>query len=97
MTHVICEELNRTSSFDSGATTVGDYALIAGGDINSSNDYMSKEVDSYDASLTHTNPTALTVGRALMGAATIGDYALFAGGLGDDSSCENTVEAYTLV
>ena len=97
LTHVICEELNRTASFDSGATTVGDYALIAGGDINSSNDYMSKEVDSYDASLTHTNPTALTVGRALMGAATIGDYALFAGGLGDDSSCENTVEAYTLV
>ena len=77
------------------ATTVGNYALFAGG--NSGTTYETT-VDTYDQSLTHTTPTALSVGRTDFAATTVGNYALFGGGYyyrsGTGTVFETTVDAY---
>ena len=49
-------------------------------------------MDAYDASLTRTTPTALSVARGTLAATTVGNKALFAGGYDDDYSA--VVDAY---
>lgn len=78
------KNLNRTtptalskSRLKLAATTVGNYALFAGGTDNSSS---CSTVDAYDENLNHTTPTALSKSRFDLGGATTGKYALFAGG-----------------
>jgi hydrogenase maturation factor len=61
----------------SSATTVGNYALIAGGVLSNG---RSAAVDAYDTSLTRSIPTALSVARIFSTATTVGNYALIAGG-----------------
>ena len=73
------------------ATTVGNYALFAGGEDSSK---YKNTVDAYDASLTRTIPTPLSENKRASAATTVGDYALFAGGEGNDSYYRNTVDAY---
>ena len=64
----------------SAATSVGDYALFAGGE--SFGDKLKKHsaVDAYSTTLVHSNPTELSVGRDAIAATSVGDYALFGGG-----------------
>ena len=64
------------------ATTVGNYALFAGGRKPSTtvNHTASKTVDAYDTLLTRTSATSLTNDRFNLAATTVGNYALFAGG-----------------
>lgn len=66
-----------------GATSVGNYALFAGGHYVDGHGFHSEtvaDVTSYDTSLVKGIVTPLQQGRSRMGATTIGDYALFAGG-----------------
>lgn len=73
-----------TARHDMGTTTVGNYALFAGGD--QSDSWRTQEatvVEVYNASLTKSTATDLSTKRmwALAhGATTVGDYALFPGG-----------------
>ena len=75
------------------ATTVGNYALFAGG--NTENN-VTASVDAYDTSLTRTSATELNVARYKIGATTVGNYALFAGGLIETTgtNATSTVDAY---
>ena len=74
------------------ATTVGDYALFAGGKAGTT---YSTTVDAYDKTLTRTTPTALSVGRTDLSATTVGDYALFGGGWRSTTpNYPPTVDAY---
>ena len=79
------------------ATHVGDYALFAGGNIDSelgSNSYMSNVVDAFSSKLIRTNPSSpLSHARVNMASTHIGDYALFGGGY-NYSSFINTIDAY---
>ena len=84
------------------ATTVGNYALFCGGsshDLNGDrkNDYH-VNTDAYDASLTRTNPTGLSVAREGLAATTVGDYAIFGGGYNYFDNNKNfcTVDVYTV-
>lgn len=72
------------------ATTVGDYALFAGGFYNDDDDMLAT-VTTYNTSLTRGSATDLSVARAYMGATTVNGYALFAGGL---AGAKTTVDAY---
>ena len=72
------------------ATSVGNYALFAGGYTGSYTDV----VDAYDTSLTRTTPTVLSSGRFYLTATSVGNYALFAGGRGVPIYA--TVDAYDL-
>ena len=77
-----------------GATSVGNYAIFAGGESTSSGLTV---VDAYNTELTRSKPTALTVGRGRMGATTVGDYAIFAGGTtntGSSGGRSDVVDAY---
>ena len=69
--------------FKLAATTVGNYALFAGGEDNSNTHVR---VDAYDSSLTRTIPAELSVARHSMAATTVGNYALFGGGEYKNSS-----------
>ena len=61
------------------STTVGNYALFAGG--YSSSGFISySTVDAYDTSLTRTTASGLSVARGNLAATNIGNYALFGGG-----------------
>ena len=60
------------------ATTVGNYALFAGG--RKQNDTTSEVVDVYNMSLTRMTAANLSDPRYTLAATTIGDYALFGGG-----------------
>lgn len=78
------------------ATTLGESAIFAGGnDPDHDTSHYRPEVDVYNESLTHSTPTALSVGRYEHAAATIGNVALFAGG-NTSSGVTATVEAYTI-
>ena len=66
-----------TAKHSHAATTVGNYALFAGG-MNSSGEVAS--VDAYNASLVRSTPTALSIGRAYLSATSVGEFALFGGG-----------------
>lgn len=79
------------------ATTIGDYALFAGGyGINSSNSngYISR-VDTYNVGLTRSTTSSISKARALLSATTVGNYALFAGGETVDTDFD-IVDAYDL-
>ena len=81
-----------------GATTVGNYALFAGG-CTTMTDYTTV-VDAYNVSLIRSTPTALSQARSPLGATTVGSYALFAGGrciLSSGSTTNhNNVDAYNI-
>ena len=79
-------ELSTARRYLAGAS-VGNYALFAGGQINSSS-YVAT-VDAYDSSLTRSTPTALSTARNRLAGASVGNYALFAGG-----NSSSTVDAY---
>jgi len=71
------------------ATSVGNYALFAGGGTSN------KTVDAYNSALTRSTPTALSSGRHNFAATSVGDYALFAGGAtGSAGSRISNVNAY---
>lgn len=67
---------------DMASAALGTYALFAGGRYvdNSGSNIILATVDVYDASLTHTAFTSLSVARQGPAGATVGNYALFAGG-----------------
>ena len=65
--------------FGIGATTVGNYALFAGGVTIDTFNPLTR-VDAYNTSLTRSKPTALSVARVHCGITTVGNYALIAGG-----------------
>ena len=80
------------------ATTVGNFALFGGGLTSSSGGAADRKnhVDAYDASLTRTNPSGLSI-YGLTAAATAGFYAVFAGGYDSTSVggyTSSTVNAY---
>ena len=56
------------------ATTVGGYAIFSGGST------LRSGADAFNASLTHTSLTAMSIGRQRHAGATAGNYAIFAGG-----------------
>ena len=93
---------NITSSGSSrwflAATTVGDYALFAGGWNSNTVTRVYSTVDAYDKSLTRSTPVALSQARANLAATTVGDYALFAGGDNpaqlNNKTYYSTVDAY---
>lgn len=63
------------------ATSVGSYAVFAGGDEDVMLQYKpSKTVQAFDSNLTIVNGTNLTEGRYKLAAANIGNYAIFGGG-----------------
>lgn len=67
---------------DLTATTVGEYAIFAGGQMGpSSQTYdISSHVDVYNASLTRTIGTNLSEARKFLAATSVGNYALIGGG-----------------
>lgn len=71
------------------ATSVGNYALFAGGDILDGNT-QTTSVDAYDKSLVKIVPDPLLVPKWSLTATNVGDYALFGGGYYDD----NTMDTY---
>ena len=77
------------------ATTVGNYALFAGGvsRSNSTDSYYST-VDAYNTSLTRTTATDLSEKKFYLSATTVGNYALFGGGCIGTYSSTSTVDAY---
>ena len=79
------------------ATSVGGYAIFAGGcDDWATSDWLKKTVDVYDASLTRQVFTSLSLNSCRGAATTIGNYALFGGGLNDSGSAHSVVDAYTV-
>lgn len=72
------------------ATTVGDYAIIGPGRVNSST--LTNSVDAFNSSLTRSDPTAMTNAVENYAATTVGDYALFGGG--GTSGAISTVTTY---
>lgn len=78
------------------ATTLSDYAVIAGGSNSTSvsvSGTASKVLDVYDPYLTKTTPDLLQTGRYNFAAAAIGNFALFGGGK-SFSYPYSTVDAY---
>ena len=75
------------------ATTIGEYALFAGGSGTTTTSI--KSVDAYNTSLIKSTPTDLSMGRARFAATTVGNYALFAGGI-DSNTYSNVVDVYTI-
>lgn len=66
------------------ATSVGDYALFAGGQGTGSPSYKDT-VNAYNKSLTRSTPTKLSAGRRVLSGGTVGGHALFAGGNNNNS------------
>ena len=76
--------------YNLAATSIGDYALFAGGYTGSA---YSAIVDTYTSRLVKGTTTNLSVARNALSATSVGDYALFAGGYnGADTSA--IVDAY---
>ena len=79
------------SASNLAATTVGNYAIFAGGYGGS----YRNSVDIYDETLTHTQPSnLLTTATTNLAATTVGDYALFGGGKTANTSYSYDVEGY---
>ena len=72
------------------ATTVGDYAIFAGGYGDSG---VVATVDTYNSSLTKGTATALSVARQCLAATRVGTYALFGGGMASSRSA--VVDTYS--
>lgn len=64
---------------DLAATTIGNYALFAGG-YDTDGEDMKNYVKAYNSSLTTSIPSALTQSKCNLAATTVGNYALFGGG-----------------
>lgn len=81
------------------ATSIGEYALFAGGYRYSNSVYAANSgVDAYNSNLVKSNPDGLSNGRFFSAATSIGDYALFGGGSARTGhTFYNTVDAYTLI
>ena len=75
-----------------GATSIGNYALFAGGSGSSATTVYST-VYAYDKALTQSAPTALSTARSGSAATSVGEYAIFAGGQ-KNTSRFNVVNAY---
>ena len=76
------------------STTIGNYALFAGGTTKVFDSGTHKTtVDAYNDNLVRSTPTALNVARNRGGGTSIGDYAIFAGGTNYNST-QTQVEAY---
>lgn len=78
-----------------GATTIGNYAIFAGGDYRFSTFYST--VDVYDKNLVKiTSPTPLTKAKTWLHTACASnkDYALVGPGMTSSSACTNVVDAY---
>ena len=73
------------------ATTVGNYALFGGGNVNG---YATDTVDAYNSVLTRTTPRAISFYAYALAATTVGNYALFGGGCGDSRSYRANVTTY---
>lgn len=76
------------------AATVGNYAIIAGGEYGNASTTYDTVIDVYDSSLTKVSSgIALSVGRSALTATTINGNALFAGGAKYQDRF-NTVDSY---
>ena len=89
LTRTAAADLSNTSTGSDGpgmdtSTAVGNYAIFTS--------YTGTSCDVYNASLTKTTVTLLSVARVNMSAGTVGDYALFAGG-GTNSPYSDVVDA----
>ena len=87
--------------YDMGATTLGSYAIFAGGDYvekgtTAAIHIVSAVVDVFDGDLTRTIAQDLSVARGGLTGATVGRYALFAGGgtTGNNSVNFDIVDVY---
>jgi hypothetical protein len=94
---VSCDDLS-VGRHSLAATTVGvDYdahALFAGGYGVTTTTAQVATVDAYDAGLTRSTATSLSVARSALAATTVGNYALFGGGMKHGQSLMATVDAY---
>lgn len=76
-----------------GATTLGDYAIFAGGNGSTSN--YNSVVQVYDKNLVRTTANNLNTGRAYLDATTAGGYALFgAGATSSGDSATKVIDVY---
>ena len=73
------------------ATTVGDYALFAGGSYTS----ITNQVNAYNSSLIKSTPSTLSVARKGLASTTLGSYALFAGGGDGSKAYYSAIDVYT--
>lgn len=83
-----CTRLSTNSYAQQAATTIGNYAIFAGG--RNSSGYTNTAA-TINTSLTYSTITGLSSKRALLAGASTGDYALFGGGQGTSTS---NVDAY---
>ena len=92
-------DISSDSRGGASATSIGEYALFAGGYKYSSSTYTANSgVDAYNSNLVKSNPDGLSNGRFFSAATSIGDYALFGGGSARTGyTFYNTVDAYTLI
>ena len=92
-------DISSDSRGGASATSIGEYALFAGGYKYSSSTYTANSgVDAYNNNLVKSSPDGLSNGRFLSAATSIGDYALFGGGSArTGGTFYNTVDAYTLI
>lgn len=88
----LADSLGGTQYIYDAATTIGNYALFAGGLMSGAN-LMQTACYSVDGSLTGSTQTGLSVARYQLAATTVGDYALFAGGY-RGSTRLSVVDAY---
>lgn len=93
LTKTTCSTTSKTEAYRA-ATTVGNYAIIAGGEYGNAGATYDATIDVYDSSLTKiTAGIALSSGRSHLSATTINDYALFAGGT-INANRQNVVDCY---
>ena len=92
-------DISSNSRGGASATSIGDYALFAGGYTHSDSNYTANSgVDAYNNNLVKSSPDGLSNGRFFSAATSIGEYALFGGGSArTGNTFYNTVDAYTLV
>ncbi len=94
LTRISASPLQNQSNPFIAATTLGDFAIFAGGwHSSSSSPTVCAEV--YDEHLTKTTSEFPTEKRAVL-AATVGDFAVFAGGLNSSSYPTTSAVAYTI-
>lgn len=96
LTRTAAADLSRSTSGGDASIAVGNYAIFTSGLVVGSDGVGSfvgnTSCDVYNASLTKTTVTLLSVARVYMSAGTVGDYALFAGG-GSNSPYSDVVDA----
>lgn len=99
LTKTMAGDLSSNAAYN-GATTVGEYALFAGGLLYDDYDYFDglfyDTVDAYDASLTKSVQNKLSVPRGEPVAVTVGDFAIFAGGRLESNYGSDAVDVFTV-